>query len=141
MKKYTFLMALALVCVMGLAVNGYASDQYNLDADQYDLDDGVINVETINYENSPLGKLGRGLINMATCWAEIPASMLRVSKKDDPAVGASLGTAEGVCNTMLRGATGIFDTVTFVVPSYDKPVMKPEYALTSADKAFKEYLW
>jgi putative exosortase-associated protein (TIGR04073 family) len=132
MRKFMFLTALALVCVMGMAVNGYA--------DQYDLDEGI-NVETINYENSPLGKIGRGLINLATCWVEIPASMCRVSKKNDPAVGISLGTAEGVCNTLLRGATGVYDTVTFVVPEYDKPVMQPEYALTSADKAFKEYLW
>jgi putative exosortase-associated protein (TIGR04073 family) len=116
MRKFMFLTALALVCVMGMAVNGYA--------DQYDLDEGI-NVETINYENSPLGKIGRGLINLATCWVEIPASMCRVSKKNDPAVGISLGTAEGVCNTLLRGATGVYDTVTFVVPEYDKPVMQP----------------
>ena len=95
----------------------------------------------INYQNTPLNKLGRGVINTASCWAEVPGEMCRVSNQSDPSIGLTLGLAQGVINGVLRGATGLFDTFTCLFPPYNKPEMKPEYALQSADKSFKEYLW
>ncbi len=101
----------------------------------------AIDTDNIHYENSPVNKLGRGIINTATCWAEVPASIAKVSKQTDPFVGATLGTVEGVFTGILRGITGIFDAVTFVIPPYNKPMMEPEYALKSADDRMKDYLW
>jgi len=100
-----------------------------------------IDTKEINYMNSPVNKLGRGLINTATCWVEVPAEIARVSNERDPALGWTLGLAQGAINGIIRGAVGLFDTLTCVFPPYDKPKMQPEYALTSADEAFKEYLW
>jgi len=100
-----------------------------------------IDNNNINYENSPVNKLGRGLINTATCWAEVPASVARVSEQTDPFVGTTLGAVEGVFTGILRGITGLFEAVTFVIPPYNKPIMEPEYALKSADDNLREYLW
>lgn len=100
-----------------------------------------IDGNNISYENSPVNKLGRGLINTATCWAEVPASVAKVSEQSDPFIGTTLGAVEGVFTGILRGITGLFEAVTFVIPPYNKPIMEPEYALKSADDNLKEYLW
>ena len=100
-----------------------------------------IDLSNIEYDNSPANKLGRGLINTATCWAEVPGEVARVSKEKDPLIGFTLGLAQGVMNTIIRGAVGIYDTLTCVIPPYNKPELQPEYALQSADESFREYLW
>ena len=97
--------------------------------------------DKIDYRNSPLNKLGRGVINTASCWAEIPAEAIKVTQAKDPLIGVTLGVAQGTVTGILRGITGIVDTLTFFVPPYNKPKMKPEYALTGLDKKFKEYFW
>ena len=106
-------------------------------------DEPAFSIDTmeIDYANSPVNKFGRGVINTATCWAEVPAEIARVSKDSDPVLGWTLGLAQGTINTIIRGAVGIYDTLTCVVPPYNKPEMQPEYALASADEAFRAYLW
>jgi putative exosortase-associated protein (TIGR04073 family) len=105
-------------------------------------DDGAwVDSRTIDYTNSAVNKLGRGIINTATCWAEIPGQIAEVSRKQDPVIGWTLGLVEGTCTALVRGVTGIVDILTFAAPPYDKPNMKPEYALTSADEKIKKYLW
>jgi len=95
----------------------------------------------IQYENSPTNKLGRGALNTATFWAEIPAQALKVSKERDPLQGMTVGVAEGIFTSLLRGMTGIYDIVTFAIPPYDRPLMEPEYAFQAADKQIKDNLW
>lgn len=102
---------------------------------------GEIDADTINYENTALNKLGRGVINTATAWAEIPAEVCKVSRERDPFLGATLGVVEGTITGVIRGVSGLIDAFTFFMPPYDKPMMKPEYALNHADEQFKEYLW
>ena len=132
MKNMGIFTVLVAVCVMVLAANVYASELTS--------QDDSIQSNKVNYNNTALNKLGRGLINTGTCWAEIPASIFKVSKENDPLVGTTLGTAEGLVNGVWRGLTGIFDVVTFAIPPYNKPLMKPEYALAGADQATKDYL-
>ncbi|MDD4953429.1 MAG: exosortase system-associated protein, TIGR04073 family [Candidatus Omnitrophica bacterium] len=146
-----------LACVVGAVVSmlamagAYANDQdiyYDSDNQDiyYDGDyhhiyyDSIV-ADDIAYENSPINKLGRGTINTATCWAEVPARVFEVSNRHDPLTGFTLGTVEGVFTGIFRGLTGIFDAVTFIIPPYDEPIMQPEYALTRADREIKEYLW
>jgi putative exosortase-associated protein (TIGR04073 family) len=100
-----------------------------------------LDTENFDYQNTPVNKLGRGIVNTASCWAEIPGEIARVSKQSDPVIGFTLGLAQGTINTIIRGAVGIFDTLTCLVPPYNKPEMKPEYALQSADKNISDYLW
>ena len=132
MKNKAILVVLVVMGILVLAVNVYASEQA--------AQDSSIQINKVNYDNTALNKLGRGLINTGTCWAEIPASILKVSKEKDPLTGTTLGTAEGAVNCVLRGLTGIFETVTFILPPYNKPLMRPEYALPAADQAMKDYL-
>lgn len=102
---------------------------------------GAIKEEDFDYTKSPANKLGRGLVNTATCWTEIPGEMARISNKTDPLVGGTVGLLQGTFLALVRGVTGLYDTLTFVIPPYDKPVMEPEYGIKKADKEFKEYLW
>ncbi|MDD5730945.1 MAG: exosortase system-associated protein, TIGR04073 family [Candidatus Omnitrophica bacterium] len=101
--------------------------------------DSVINTERINYEASPVNKLGRGAANMLTFWAELPAEIFRVSRERNPFIGSTLGFVQGACTSFLRAMTAVFDTATFVIPPYDKPLMEPEYAIDDAAKQYKEY--
>ncbi|MDD5431880.1 MAG: exosortase system-associated protein, TIGR04073 family [Candidatus Omnitrophica bacterium] len=101
----------------------------------------VYNTDEVNFDKTPANKLGRGVINTATCWAEVPAEVMKMSKEKDPVVGCTLGLAVGIFNGLVRGVTGLYDAVTFVAPPYDKPIMKPEYSLKNADDKMREYLW
>jgi putative exosortase-associated protein (TIGR04073 family) len=100
-----------------------------------------INRDEIPYSNSPVNKLERGVINMATFWMELPAEVAKVSHEQDLAAGVTVGVVNGVITSAIRGLTAIYDTATFHVPSYTKPVMKPEYAWQAADDKIRALLW
>jgi putative exosortase-associated protein (TIGR04073 family) len=82
--------------------------------------------------NTPVNKLIRGLVNCVTFPVELPASICDVSKRKGLLSGCTLGVADGFVTSLLRLGTGLFDAVTFVIPPYDKPLLKPEYAIDSA---------
>lgn len=130
----------SLICmlVLALSVGSVFAQEYQAEEE---ISLRTVNVDKIDYDDSPINKLGRGAINTATCWAEIPAQAIRVSQEKGPLVGFTLGAAEGVVTALARGATGIFEAVTFPMASYDEPVLEPEYAFQSFDEAFQEYLW
>lgn len=95
------------------------------------------------YKKSPLNKLGRGAINLVTCWAEVPAQFFKVSAAtpdDNTVAGALVGFPQGALIGLVRGATAIYDICTFPIPPYDKPVMKPEYAIQHADAETDNYM-
>ena len=83
-------------------------------------------------KRTPLNKLVRGLMNSATFVCEVPAAIWDVSEKENPVLGWTVGTAQGVAIAFVRLGTGLFDTLTFAIPPYDKPLMEPEYAIDSA---------
>jgi putative exosortase-associated protein (TIGR04073 family) len=126
-------LVLLLVMASGIAVKpAHASNEDPLF--QFDTAD-------FDYENTPVNKLGRGIINAATCWAEVPGEWAEMSERTDPAVGATLGVVQGAITSIIRCAVGVFDTVTFLIPPYNNPEMKPEYAIESADQKIRDYLW
>jgi len=53
-------------------------------------------------------------------------------------MGATLGIVEGVYTSVFRVLTGAFDTVTFIIPPYNKPLMEPAYAVDSLEEAEAE---
>ena len=136
MKKILLILS-ALICILTFAGGIYAEE----DEAYIGNADYAVSDTKINYEDSALNKLGRGVTNTATCWAEIPAAVCKVSKEKDPFLGATVGVVQGTVTTLVRGATGIIDALTCLIPPYDKPMMQPEYALKNADDKFKEYLW
>ncbi|MDD5561256.1 MAG: exosortase system-associated protein, TIGR04073 family [Candidatus Omnitrophica bacterium] len=93
--------------------------------------------EDVQWEGTPIHKLERGLINIVTSPVEIPASMLSVADEKGQIFGFVIGTAEGIFTTVFRALSGIYDTATFLIPSYSKPIMQPEYAMQSLDNAIK----
>ena len=126
-----FLICCAFIFALSLAAV-YAEDKEG---------GGLFDEQNFQYQKSPVNKLGRGLINTATCWAEIPGQIAKISKERDPLVGTTMGLLQGTFLALVRGATGIYDMLTCVISPYDKPIMEPEYAVVEADKNFKEYFW
>jgi len=76
---------------------------------------------------TPATKLGNGLNNLLTGWVEIPRQISEVSNEQDMLAGITVGTIKGSVYAVGRTAAGALDTVTFMFPSYDKPIMEPLY--------------
>jgi len=76
---------------------------------------------------NPATKLGRGLSNAATCWIEVPKQVWLVSKDRDPFTGLIYGSAKGVGYTIVRAASGVYDTAFFLLPPYDAPLTDDEF--------------
>jgi len=136
MRKVFMVFCLTLL-VSSLVISVYAQEQKV----RVKEPEKAVETENIQYDKTPINKLGRGLINTGTFWAEVPAQAFKVTNERDPLMGATLGVAEGLFTGLLRGLSGIYDTLTFILPPYDKPMMKPDYALKNADDRIKEYLW
>jgi len=134
--KRILLILCALTFLLSLSIISYAQEAKTQSTAEC-IPDAPVKTEDMRYGKSPFNKLGRGAINTATCWLEIPAEVCRLSEEKGPFVGYTLGFAEGIFTTLLRGATGIFDAVTFIIPPYNKPLMKPEYAIDSLGDSFR----
>jgi putative exosortase-associated protein (TIGR04073 family) len=77
-------------------------------------------------------KLGRGVVNVLTCWVEVPRNIAAEWEKTDPATGFVLGTVKGFGWGFARLATGVYETFTFPlpVPENYQPMLQPEFVLT-----------
>lgn len=75
------------------------------------------------YPSSLEQKLGAGLVNTATGWVELIKSPVAITKKGGIGWGITLGPLMGVVHTVGRTACGLFDLVTFILPT--KPLVKP----------------
>jgi putative exosortase-associated protein (TIGR04073 family) len=93
--------------------------------------------EDTRWGGTPIHKLERGAINIITCPLELPASMISVADQKGEIFGFAIGAAEGAFTTVFRAVSGVYDTVTFFIPPYNRPIMEPEYAIESFDEAFK----
>ena len=77
-----------------------------------------------------LTKLGRGLANVLSGWAEIPKEIYERSK-DSETLGGIVFTAPvvGVAKAVGRTAVGFFEVVTFFLPIPEDygPLVEPEF--------------
>lgn len=133
MKRALFIFC-AFALVLALNTGVLAEEAKKTDANSCP----AVDTQDMRYSKSPINKLGRGVINTATCWLEVPAEIGRVGAVKGPFVGYTLGLVEGLFTTMLRGATGMLDAVTFIIPPYDKPLMQPEYAADSFGEGYND---
>ena len=143
MKK-NIILVLILVSVISLmfstcAQADYEADEYIYFGDIKQLP--VVNLDKIPYGQRAVNKLDRGLVNGATFWLEIPAEIAKVSNEQNPLMGVTVGAAHGLVASVIRAGSAVFDTVTFLAPPFDKPVVKPEYALNRADREMRELFW
>ena len=65
------------------------------------------------------GMLGRGLLNVATCFVDVIVHVVEGSKQGPPVVGTLTGLGSGIACTALRVTSGALDIVTFWVPSFN----------------------
>jgi putative exosortase-associated protein (TIGR04073 family) len=74
-------------------------------------------------------KLGRGLAGAGSGFLEVPGCITKRYKKQGPAVGFSVGLAEGIGRFALRELVGGYEIATswFEVPPGFRPVMQPEF--------------
>jgi putative exosortase-associated protein (TIGR04073 family) len=70
-----------------------------------------------DYATDSGAKFTRGLANTATGWGEIPKNISNESRDQNAFVGATYGTAKGTAHAIGRTAVGVFDLVTFFVPT------------------------
>ncbi|NUN96707.1 MAG: exosortase system-associated protein, TIGR04073 family [Candidatus Omnitrophica bacterium] len=77
-------------------------------------------------------KLRRGLANSATGWVELPYRVFAdtVFGNRSPFEGLFIGLAVGTAKSVQRTAVGVFETATFLIPSYE-PILDPEYVTLS----------
>lgn len=77
-------------------------------------------------------KLGRGIVNIATGWVEIPRNIYDVSVETNPFTGITYGALKGAGLTIVRTGAGVYDIATFLfpVPHDYLPVIDPEFVLS-----------
>jgi len=86
----------------------------------------IIGMAMPSYAANCGDKLRRGLANFATGWVEIPVSMDKSIKESNPAFGVFVGAIKGTVKGLVRTAAGVYDTITFPIPPYDKTWVDPE---------------
>ena len=65
------------------------------------------------------GMLGRGLLNAATCFVDMPVGAVNGAKKTKPEfLGGVGGFAAGAVCTIFRAASGVLDVATFWIPGF-----------------------
>jgi len=140
------LLFIFLLVLMSVPFSSFAFDMksdYDIAVEEATAKDkAFFDADEFNYKKTPLNKLGRGITNVFTCWAEVPAEFFKVSKdsNNDIVAGAAIGVPTGFALGLVRGVTGIIDAATFAIPPYDKPLMQPEFALQRTQDNFDYYL-
>lgn len=76
-------------------------------------------------------KFQRGLLNTAFAPLELTTALEKVKKKDSLVPTWFTGAAAGVISMVIRAFTGIYEILTFPIPSPKnyEPAYEPEFAL------------
>src|SRR3989338_3793198 len=88
------------------------------------------------YMTGALRKLGRGIVNVASCPAELILTPELVGRKDGYLAALTVGILQGAWNGIVRGVVGATEVVTFFVefPKQDfAPIVKPEFLYAHGD--------
>jgi len=80
--------------------------------------------------------MGRGVVNVLTCWIEIPKQTHLGSQEENPLVGLAAGFVKGVGLTVLRAGVGIYEAVTFPI-AYPKDFASPYEEMELTDYAWE----
>jgi len=74
-------------------------------------------------------KLNRGVFNILTGWGEIPRQMIVSGKERGWWAVLPVGIPAGALMTVVRTATGVFETGTFFIPINDSygPLIDPAF--------------
>lgn len=149
----SLLIAVLTLCLMlGVAVNVFAEAQMPAVAGaglgSVQLNPLVVDrssrvspefLEAVNFDQDGRGdafpnKLGDGVLNIATCWTDVPRQINQVSEERNIIEGYTLGFGEGILSGIARGVSGTYDAATFILPPYDEPMMQPQYAVSKPNE-------
>lgn len=87
------------------------------------------------YGKKSVGMLGRGFVNVATCFVDLIVHTVRETEQGPPLVGTLTGLGSGIGCTALRVSSGALDVVTFWVPGFNGfPVSRSYEDCTACDK-------
>ncbi|MSR78426.1 MAG: hypothetical protein EXS63_09445 [Candidatus Omnitrophica bacterium] len=75
--------------------------------------------ESDQYGKKVGGQLGRGLLNVATCFVDVISQTVDGTKHGTPFVGTLTGLGGGIACTALRVTSGALDVATFWVPGFN----------------------
>lgn len=117
MKRFSIICAIGLMFILAVgSANAASGEVYRQQSDATKM----------------MHKLGRGVVNVLTCWVEVPRNIAIEWEKTDPATGLVLGTVKGFGWGFTRLATGVFDTVTFPfpVPEGYQSMLDPEFVIS-----------
>lgn len=90
----------------------------------------ILLCQSVYGQNAPR-KLGRGLANIATGWAEMFVEIGRKVENDGDIAGIFVAPFTGLIKAVGRTLAGVYDTCTFIVPlprGY-KPLLEPEFVV------------
>ncbi len=93
---------------------------------------------TPSYGQNVVKKLGRGVANIATCFLEVPIQIMKETREEGDIQGLFVGGAKGMFNMVGRLFTGVYETVTFLVPipADYAPIFEPEFVYEGEAAAF-----
>ena len=94
-------------------------------------------VQTQIQLRDPIHKLGRGLVNVLTCWLEIPKQIHVGRQQGNPIFGVGQGLVQGVKWTGLRLGVGAYEAVTFPLPYYPRDFASPYEQMELSDYAWE----
>lgn len=75
--------------------------------------------ESTHYGRKFGGMIGRGLINVATCFVDLLVNVVNETRNGPPVVGTLVGVGKGAGCTTLRALSGAVDVTTFWVPGFN----------------------
>ncbi|MDD4182815.1 MAG: exosortase system-associated protein, TIGR04073 family [Candidatus Omnitrophica bacterium] len=96
-----------------------------------------LNLGSESYADTPVEKMGVGIINTTTSWADVPQKVAEVSERDNIFLGVTLGLGEGIVSGLARGASGVADVATFGLAPYNRPAIEPAYKVENPNEGFK----
>jgi len=96
-----------------------------------------LNLGSESYADTPVEKMGVGIINTTTSWADVPQKVAEVSERDNIFLGVTLGLGEGIVSGLARGASGVADVATFGLAPYNRPAIEPTYKVENPNEGFK----
>ncbi len=88
------------------------------------------------WAQGPVEKLGRGLVNVALGWIEVPKQTARGQYEENPFIGIGTGFLRGVSMTVLRFGVGAYETLTFPLP-YPGHYASPYAGMEMPDHAWE----
>lgn len=106
MKKLVLLMML----IAGLTVSRTA---FAAEGDIWDM------AQSQQYGKKAAGMLGRGVVNVATCFVDIIVQTVHGTQDGPPFVGTLTGLGGGIGCGALRVSSGALDVLSFWVPDFN----------------------